>query len=956
MQFIKYSIIFLSALVSGCFSSSFLSESLKNEDTSEALGSVSIVELVFDQEYFTESKQVNVLKLRTQRPAIKDIEVLLSYSGDFSQNDFDVLPNKAVILSGQSEGVFEINVKDDTIPEYYKKIKIDLKLVSKETPIDLASESYNFDLRDNDAVSVNLNQYTNEVTKENDSANPISISLQIYGGGTRGGGGPSLPTPIGGDDETPGKDPTAPLGFDLKLKLVKITGNLSQADIVEKIDEIILPGNSNTATLKFHAKADGLAEGWETAILEYKIVNAATGSSGGMNEGGPKDGGTASGRPDLTIQLKVLDADKTTIYMRRVADYCPAAIEHELSSCSVSLERSGDIGQPLNVNIDYSTGTATVGVDFTSPNIVQFAAGQAKTTFDMLIVDDWKLESMESVIAKIAEGQDFSCNCEESVLYNITDDDSSPENRSVEVKAFVNLAASNILLDWSADLNYTTYKVFRREFGSNVWGPVRAQIPIGQVTYLDEQIESGKIYEYKLERMFGTGFVTAAVNTPARHFNGRVLVIAEAQAAAALSVEISAWLEQIAGEGWDVLFETASATDTVVSVKDKILNRYSESGGLKSVILFGDIPVPYSGSMAPDGHADHSGAWPADVYYGDVNNDLWTDTTINNVAGSRPQNRNSPGDGKYDTSTIPSEVEISVGRIDLSDMPAFAPATEIDLLRRYLQKMSSYRTAQFTPNRRMLIDDNFGDFYSESFASTAWMWAGSIVGREQIYSKDYLTELSTQNYLWAYGCGGGYYNSAAGIGTTQDIAAQSINAVFNSLFGSYFGDWDSTNNFLRAPLAAEGLALTNVWSGRPKWFFHPMASNESMSSIILQNWNNRSNSPYPDTPGVHVAFMGDPTLKDYVFAGVQNLVTSVDRTQVTISWQDSQPDIEGYFVYASADKYSGYRLVNQAPVLAKSTVVSLQSNERFIMVRSVKSQNTFGGIFKNLSAGVIKSL
>jgi hypothetical protein len=35
------------------------------------------------------------------------------------------------------------------------------------------------------------------------------------------------------------------------------------------------------------------------------------------------------------------------------------------------------------------------------------------------------------------------------------------------------------------------------------------------------------------------------------------------------------------------------------------------------------------------------------------------------------------------------------------------------------------------------------------------------------------------------------------------------NLFFTMLFGSYFGDWDSQDNFLRAPLA-QGLTLTNA--------------------------------------------------------------------------------------------------------------------------------------------------
>ena len=57
----------------------------------------------------------------------------------------------------------------------------------------------------------------------------------------------------------------------------------------------------------------------------------------------------------------------------------------------------------------------------------------------------------------------------------------------------------------------------------------------------------------------------------------------------------------------------------IKSFKNLILNDYAiDTTNIKAVFLFGHIPVPYSGNINPDGHPDHLGAWPADVYYGDV--------------------------------------------------------------------------------------------------------------------------------------------------------------------------------------------------------------------------------------------------------------------------------------------------------------------------------------------------
>ena len=68
--------------------------------------------------------------------------------------------------------------------------------------------------------------------------------------------------------------------------------------------------------------------------------------------------------------------------------------------------------------------------------------------------------------------------------------------------------------------------------------------------------------------------------------------------------------------------------------------------------------VGLKGNLAPDGHGEHYGAWPADVYYGDVNG-AWTDNSVWSTGAAWPRNHNVPGDGKFDQTTIPSQVELA---------------------------------------------------------------------------------------------------------------------------------------------------------------------------------------------------------------------------------------------------------------------------------------------------------
>jgi hypothetical protein len=83
-----------------------------------------------------------------------------------------------------------------------------------------------------------------------------------------------------------------------------------------------------------------------------------------------------------------------------------------------------------------------------------------------------------------------------------------------------------------------------------------------------------------------------------------------------------------------------------------------------------------------------SGAWSADGFYGDMDG-TWTDTSVTNTSSSETRIHNVPGDGKLDQNTIPSPLELAVGRVDLRNMqraPARTCSRDGSLLRRYLEE------------------------------------------------------------------------------------------------------------------------------------------------------------------------------------------------------------------------------------------------------------------------------
>jgi hypothetical protein len=474
----------------------------------------------------------------------------------------------------------------------------------------------------------------------------------------------------------------------------------------------------------------------------------------------------------------------------------------------------------------------------------------------------------------------------------------------------------------------------------------------------------------------GAGYIYAGIQAPLVESHGKVILVTDNTFTASLAMELSRLEQDLAGDGWTVLrhdvprmaVDPANTSSSVwaaraselANLKALIKADYNaDPSNVKAVFLFGHVPVPYSGNLAPDGHPDHRGAWPADVYYGDMNGN-WTDSAVNTSTNSPipsdTRNWNVPGDGKFDQSALPSSVELQVGRVDLANLPAFSKS-EGELLRQYLNKDHYFRHRFVMAERRGLIDDNFGTFNGEAFAVCGWRNFAPFFGATNTFSGDWLTTLATQSYLWGYGCGGGQYTSASGVGTTAEFAASDPQVVFTMLFGSYFGDWDSQNNFLRAPLATPTYTLTCAWAGRPYWEFHHMALGETIgfSAQVSQN-NFITYSADVALQWVHIALMGDPTLRMHPVAPLSSLTVSTNISGgVTLSWNASSDAVAGYHVYRAPTVAGPFTRLTSALLTATNYTDTLVSSNVY-MVRAVKLEVSASGSYYNPSQGIFQSL
>jgi PKD repeat protein len=538
--------------------------------------------------------------------------------------------------------------------------------------------------------------------------------------------------------------------------------------------------------------------------------------------------------------------------------------------------------------------------------------------------------------------------------------------QSVMVEASVVLNPPVIVLKWVKDSSNGGYKIWRKKKHEQIWGDSIVVLDHSATTWTDYNVETGVSYEYKIIKSlpdypygngtpnYGSGFVNAGINIPPVHFRGSCLVVIDSTFKLTLASEIQRLLLDLEGDGWQSFSIYVDRNEKVTNIKASISSwAASRKDSNLVVFLLGRIPVVYSGEIAPDGHhSDHKGAWPCDGYYGCLDGE-WTDNKVNNTSSPGTRNDNIPGDGKFDNNVFPGKVRIQIGRVDFANMNKFQESEE-ELLRRYLHKDHQWRIGNMPMQERALIDNNFGDV--EGLGETGWKNFSAMFGSEKVRDVPYRSVLLSTSYMWSYGCGGGGPESASDISSTTNFTTDSLGTAFTMLFGSYFGDWDYPNNFLRAAIASRS-CLASAWGNRPVWFLHHMALGENIGYSAKVTMNNKG-LYFPPYYGiyVHTALMGDPTLRMHVLPPVNNLEVKQKMSHVQINWSN-QSNATGYFVYKKQSTDSVFQLLNEIPTTSMIYIDSCAGDGlQTYMVRSTELKTSGSGSYYNLSSGISKSL
>lgn len=532
---------------------------------------------------------------------------------------------------------------------------------------------------------------------------------------------------------------------------------------------------------------------------------------------------------------------------------------------------------------------------------------------------------------------------------------------TVQIQLAVQQSPLRFHLNWDKAATATQYKVFSKTLNALSWTEL-ATLSANDTFYTDSSVKAGEGIEYQVVKFTpnynGYGYIYASSGLDKYNYRGKLLLLVDDNYKQPLSTEITQLQNDLRGDGWQVITRYIQRTATPPQVKQHITALWQQdSANFKSVYIVGHVAVPYSGYIGPDGHTDHYGAWPADLYYSVVDNSTWTDYVLNTTSANRAANHNTPGDGKFDVDYIVAgSAKLQVGRVDMYDMPAFG-MSDTALTRRYLNKAHNFKNNQYNIVLRGLIDDEIGGFGGEAFVRGGW---GSFAGMfgDSIIEGGFLPDGTKRSYMFNVSSGFGSYTSSSGIASTGDLVTDSVAIPFTSHFGSYFGDWDNSNNLLKSFIASKSLILTSTWSGRPVYYFHQMALGEPIGHSTLMSANSPRNLYHSvfSSNGVHMALMGDPSLRMHPMSPASNLNLTAHCDRVTLKWTAStDTGISGYRVYRADSLNGEYQWL--ATVATDSFEdKTATAGHYYYMVRAERLQKTPSGTYFNLSIGITDSV
>jgi hypothetical protein len=533
---------------------------------------------------------------------------------------------------------------------------------------------------------------------------------------------------------------------------------------------------------------------------------------------------------------------------------------------------------------------------------------------------------------------------------------------TVQLSATVQESPPRVNLNWQQDpYGAIDYTIYRKDRDGTTWGYPIGTMPGSATSFTDSAVSIGAAYEYQVVKNTsrgyrGYGYIYVGVLAPLSDQRGKVVLLTATESVAGLGNEVDRLGKDLAGDGWQVVRRDVSSNSSPQTARAIVREEYAKDpANVRAVFLLGHVPVLRSGYMDYDGHLTRS--MPADAYYGEMD-DVW------------------PTDPGASPSYMPSDIELMVGRVDFFDMPGAGAAVswpnERELLRRYLDKDHAWRHGLMTVPRRALMGNRRGDEEGVATAASGYRNFEPIVGPGNTFEAEtsdktvnanrWISVLGRESYLMAYGCGGGLPYGVSWLGTngpykeawSRDVVAVDAKAVFVMLFGSWFGEWDKQDNFMRSFLAtSKGLAVS--MAGWPHWYMHHSALGEPIglgAKVTMNNSTLYRNAVNGMPRAVYIALMGDPTLRIDVVRPVSGLSATRQDSAVALSWTASPDGSEGAHVYRGASELGPFTRLTSSPVQTTSFIDNWPTaGQPVYMVRAIKKENRFSGSYFNGSQG-----
>ncbi len=452
-----------------------------------------------------------------------------------------------------------------------------------------------------------------------------------------------------------------------------------------------------------------------------------------------------------------------------------------------------------------------------------------------------------------------------------------------------NESGTVLSLDWqdAKPLRVGPVDINRRPLGATggqSWEPLVENLQ-RRFFYEDITLQPGMAYEYQVIRkardIVDVGYWLAGWQVPATPERGVALLVIDETIAEPLAARIDRFERDLIGDGWRVTRHLVPRHAPKAREENLANGRSLRAwvtaeaeaapGTPHSLILLGNVPVMYSGRVAPDGHGRVPHA--TDLFYADIGR-FWPEGEV----------------GKLRPSSLPDlKIDMTVGRIDFQPVSGEDKTEELRHLARYLDRNHHWRHGRLGDLRNA---------YGEGGRLQVELAAlRNIVGQAAITAGGHHDAGVTQPHLW--GVDFGHWKGAEYIGA-------GIKPIFAINFGSAKQKFSQGGNAMMTLLAQDWYPLAVGWGGRPSWQLQHMALGGTIGDVHLRTVNNGplDGGPYREVLDyfpmgqylwrgpIWVNLMGDPTLHAFPLRPPQALSAMRTGDAVTLSWQ--APDEADY--------------------------------------------------------------